>query len=83
MYWAQQLGHIKVRNKQENESIENNLKLSQISIAFYTLIFNLPFLIATLLIEIIYFMLKFSIFNSIYIIIKYLWRQHQHVFLKV
>ena len=54
VYWAQQLGNLKVRNKQENESIENNLKLSQISIAFYILMFSLPFLIATLLIEIIY-----------------------------
>lgn len=58
VHWNEQLGNIKVINKQENESIHNNLKLNQISIAFYILMFSLPFLLATLLIEIIYFMLK-------------------------
>ena len=56
LYSNKQLSHIKVRNKQDNESTENNLKLNQISIAFYIVLFCLLFSLGILLIEVLYFL---------------------------
>ena len=58
VYWNEQLCHIKVTNKQDNELIENNLKLNQISVAFYILLFCLPFSLGILLVETLFFKLK-------------------------
>ena len=41
--WNEKLNHIKVINRQQNELIENNLKLDQFSSAFYILIYCLSF----------------------------------------
>ena len=55
VYWNEQLSHIKVTNKQDDESIENILKLNQITVAFYILLFCLPFPLGILLIEVLFF----------------------------
>ena len=55
VYWNEQLSHIKVTNKQGDELIENILKLNQISVAFYILLFCLPFSLGILLIEVLFF----------------------------
>ena len=55
VYWNEQLCHIKMTNKQDNESIEDNLKLNRLSVAFYFLLFCLPFSLGILLIEALLF----------------------------
>ena len=60
MNWARQLSNIKIPIKQENGSIEDNLKLNQVSTAFYILLCCLPLSIVTLLIEAFCFKLKLN-----------------------
>ena len=50
--WAQQLHNVKIIIKQEIKSNQDNLSLNQISLAFYIMLFSLPILTLTLLIEV-------------------------------
>ena len=60
--WAQRLDHIKKLIKNNNVSNEK-LSLNQISLAFYILLFYLPFSLGILLIE-AFFMHKWNIFHT-------------------
>lgn len=50
--WAQQIHSVKMIIKQEIKSNQDNLSLNQISLAFYIMLFSLPILTLTLLIEV-------------------------------
>ena len=52
--WAQQLHNVKIIIKQEIKSNQDNLSLNQISLAFYIMLFSLPILTLTLLIEVLF-----------------------------
>ena len=59
MYWNQRFRHIKIEVK--DESSQDNLTLSHISLAFYIILCCFPFSIAILLIEIFCFFFKLRI----------------------
>ena len=65
--WTLQLYHVKKLIKNNNESNEN-LSLNQISLAFYILLFCLPFSLGILLIEV----LCFSCINNLNIFHEHL-----------